>query len=166
VSATGELQPVGKAELEFLSRIRDVILFCRDAAGHPVGYPMRTAACVEEALVFTTYRKSAKVAHIERDPGVCVLATEPVEELGDPGEPPRRRVRWMSVNGEARVVLPTDNQIQEVFGTQSGGDTETRVPVGMSDHVRSRLRDGKRVLVYVQGLRSNGVHDGEILGLR
>jgi hypothetical protein len=82
-------------DLTFFDAVRDVVLFCRDTTGRPIGYPMRTTACEPEALVFTTYRKSAKVRHIERDP---------------------------------------------------------RVPEGMTDFVKQRLREGKRVFVRVEDL--------------
>src|ERR1700722_9269275 len=60
----------------FLEDCRDVVLFCRDKSGSPMGYPMRTVRCHDSGLTFTTYRKSAKVPNIERDPGVGVLAAD------------------------------------------------------------------------------------------
>jgi hypothetical protein len=131
--------------LAFFDAVRDVVLFCRDEAGKPIGYPMRTVACEPGALIYTTYRKSAKVRHLERDPRVCVLATR-----WDGGV-----LRWQSVEGRARVIVPSHEEIDRVMGTphRSGGrGTEPRVPDGMGDFVKLRLREGKRVFVCVEDI--------------
>ena len=160
MSRAVRLRPVDGAQIDFLREVRDVVLFCRDATGFPIGYPMRTVAATDAAIVFTTYRKSPKVAHLERDPRVCVLATEWPGSPEDPDVAAGPPLRWLSVSGEARVVAPTDEQIRSVFGGGASRDGEARVPVGMADHVQDRLRDGKRVLVFVEGLSSAGLRRG------
>jgi len=161
VNAAVPMRPVDGAQIEFLRHLPDVVLFCRDVTGSPIGYPMRTVAVTDAAIVFTTYRKSPKVAHLERDPRACVLATEWPRCPADPGVAAGWAVRWLSVSGRARVVTPTGDQIREVFGDGGRPDGETRVPAGMADHVQDRLRDGKRVLVYVECLRSVGMQGGQ-----
>ena len=136
--------------LRFLETFRDVVLFCRDTSARPIGYPMRTVACRDSALTFTTYRKSAKMIHFARDPRACVFAADPV-----PGE-----VRWVSVTGTARIVTPSDEEIEATFGTSAG---DGRVPAGMGDFVKQRLRDGKRILLQVEDLVTSGVRRG-VLG--
>jgi hypothetical protein len=148
-AAPGEPAPTG-SDLEFLDVVRDVVLFCRDASGRPIGYPMRTVACERTALVFTTYRKSAKVRHMERDPRVCVLASR-VDGSS---------VRWVSMEGVASIVVPSDGEIERAMGGSGppapGGPAEPRVPAGMGDFVKQRLREGKRVLVRVEHLTTAG----------
>jgi nitroimidazol reductase NimA-like FMN-containing flavoprotein (pyridoxamine 5'-phosphate oxidase superfamily) len=130
---------------------RDVVLFCRDITGRPIGYPMRTSAVAPEALTFTTYRKSAKVRNIERDPRVCVFARTEVDCA----------LRWVSVEGRARIVAPSEEEIQLIFG-DSVGDVSVsgRVPTGMNAFVQQRLREGKRILLEVGDLRSSGILEG------
>lgn len=147
--------PVTSEVLAFLDAHRDVVLFCRDKSGSPIGYPMRTVACHDTGLTFTTYRKSAKVRNIERDPRVCVVATDR----------DGARVRWISVSGTARVVAPSDAQIETTFstaGTAGGDRAEGRVPGGMGDFVKERLRDGKRILIEVEDLEASGVQAGQL----
>jgi hypothetical protein len=138
--------------LAFLDKYRDVTLFCRDASGKPLGYPMRTAACRESTLTFTTYRKSAKVRHVEMDPRVCVLAT-------DQGE---HEVTWVSVTGRARIVTPSEDQIRDGFGPgrSEGRLPDGRVPAGMGDFVQQRLREGKRILLQIEDLETPGIRSG------
>ena len=131
----------------FLQQQRDVALFCRDSAANPLGYPMRTVACNSSELTFTTYRKSAKVRHVERDPRVCVLAS--VESRSD--------VRWVSLVGRARVVAPSEEELESLFGASA---SDGRVPTGMGEFVKQRLREGKRILICVDELRTAGLREG------
>jgi hypothetical protein len=148
--------------VEFANSFRDSVIFCRDGAGVPIGYPMRTVACRESVLVYTTYRKSAKVAHMERDPRVCVL----VSETPPAGE---RAVRWVSIAGTVRIVSPTEDEIRESFAGGRRGPSieegvseegESRVPAGIGTLVQERLRGGKRVLLLVEDLHSTGLRSG------
>jgi hypothetical protein len=135
--------------LAFLEQFRDVVLFCRDAAGRPVGYPMRTMAGASPPVTFTTYRKSAKVRHIERDPRVTIFAAD-----HGPGE-----VRWVSVAGRARIVAPSEERLRGLFEAPAH---EARVPAGMGEFVKQRLRDGKRILIEVDALEASAVYVGRI----
>jgi general stress protein 26 len=128
----------------FVDEHRDVVLFCRDARGDPIGYPMRTTACDAKRLIFTTYRKSAKVRNLERDARVCVYV---------PGTAPEQP-RWTSITGIARVVAPSASEIDAMFPARSD---EPRVPAGMAAFVKQRLREGKRILVEVDQLESPGI---------
>jgi len=140
------------AVLEFLDAWRDSVLFCRDRHGRPIGYPMRTLAYTETSLTFTTYAKSAKVANLLADPRVSILV---VDEGADP-------LHWVSIAGVARVVVPDEATIQRVFGGRSVSDAdrslEARVPEGISELVRERHRDGKRVLLDVGEISVRAVH--------
>jgi general stress protein 26 len=141
------------AVMGLLDTNRDVVLFCRDIAGRPIGYPMRTSAVALEALTFTTYRKSAKVRNIERDPRVCVFARSGVDCA----------LRWVSVEGRARIVTPSEEEIQRIFGdsvVQRDVSVSGRVPTGMNAFVQQRLREGKRILLEVGDLRSSGILEG------
>jgi hypothetical protein len=136
--------------IRHLEANRDVVLFCRDALGRPVGYPMRTVAVSPTALTFTTYRKSAKVRNVERDPRVCVFAARRADG----------HERWVSVGGRARIVAPSEEQIQGLFGDAAEGADANgirRVPAGMNGFVQQRLREGKRVLIEVGALRASGI---------
>jgi hypothetical protein len=114
---------------------------------------MRLVAVDSDALTFTTYRKSAKVRNLERDLRVCVFA---VHSAGG-------HEHWVSVEGQARVFSPGEDQIERLFGGHQvvSDDAEGRVPDSMRGFVARRLRDGKRVLVEVIGLRCKGICKGE-----
>jgi hypothetical protein len=148
--------------VEFANSFRDVVIFCRDGAGVPIGYPMRTVACGESVLLYTTYRKSAKVSHMERDPRVCVL-------VADTPAPGQRAVRWVSIAGTVRIVTPSEDEIRESFAAGRRGPSieegeseegESRVPAGIGALVQERLRGGKRVLLLVEDLQSTGLRSG------
>src|SRR6266568_1964203 len=93
---------------QFLAAHRDVVLFCRDADGSPIGYPMRSVSVSGSAAYFTTYRKSAKVRHLERDPAACLLCFVPTGG---------GRVEWVEVSGPATLWSPT---AAELDGLLSG----------------------------------------------
>jgi hypothetical protein len=118
----------------------EVALFGRDAAGHPIGYPMRVAAIDGSRVHFTTYRKSAKVAHFERDPRASVLA---YEVQGD------ELVSWVAVTGTAVIWSPTEEELEAALPGMGDGTREARVP-GMAEHVRNRILEGKRILLTVE----------------
>jgi general stress protein 26 len=113
-----------------------VVLFCRDRHGAPIGYPMTVLRADKDGALFTTYRKSKKVEHLQRDARVCVFAQ------GRDGEAP-----WCSLEGVASVWSPSAPQLDQAMGS-TGGDP--RVPPGMAEHVKQRIVEGKRVLVEVR----------------
>jgi hypothetical protein len=126
--------------MAFLARHRDVVLFCHDEKGGPIGYPMTVVSTAHGMIHFTTYRKSAKVRHLERDPRVSVLSFVPEGAS----------VRWASAWGTAVFWEPSEADLDEIFA--SGRDD--RAPAGMAANVRSRILEGKRVLVRVEVDRS------------
>lgn len=144
---------------DFLASERGVVLYCRDSAGHPIGYPMQTVACSDQAMTFTTYRKSAKVHHLERDPRVCVLAAHHRAD---------HTVRWASVTGRAHIVAPSETEIEATFAIRQVPPSSAppgatpRVPPGMSEFVKQRLREGKRVLILVDHLETSGLREGAL----
>lgn len=127
-----------------LEATRDVVLFGRDGEGSPVGWPMRTLAVRDGAMVFTTYAASAKVRHLRRDQRVCVLISSSSSE----------GTSWASISGLARVAHPTPAELDELFG---GSSSDERVPTWMAGSVRQRLAEGKRVLLEISSLRCQGV---------
>lgn len=124
--------------VEYLESHREVTLFCRDAQAHPIGYPMMIFAQSPTTVFFSTYRKSKKVQHIERDPRVAVLSHE-----RQPGE----RLRWVALNGVAHLWAPTLAEVDGLFADRGG---DARVPDTMLDLVRQRTIEGKRVLLRIE----------------
>jgi hypothetical protein len=123
--------------VRFLAEHRDMVLFCRDRDGCPVGYPMRSTSVTDSAIYFTTYRKSAKVQHLERDPVVRLLCF--VTGDGD-------RVEWVDAGGTAVLWSPTADELDRLLS----GPRDPRVPAGMLDHVRTRILEGKRIMIKVE----------------
>ena len=138
---------LGPAVIDFLRETPDVVLFCRDRSGVPIGYPMRTVAVLPGRLLFTTYRKSAKVRNLERDPRTSVLAARWSES----------DVRWVHVAGIAEIMAPSEDELDVLFGKRDGGTNDPRVPAGMSGYVRQRIRDGKRVVVAIGAMSAAGI---------
>lgn len=115
----------------------DIVIFCRDAAGKPIGYPMRIAARRGDEILFSTYAKSAKVRHLEADSRVALLSMRP---QGD------GTVRWVRMTGRSEIWAPNEAQVDEFFDT---GGHESRVPDTVRALVRQRTLEGKRVMVRV-----------------
>lgn len=131
--------------VQFLAEHRDVTLFCRDDNGSPIGYPMRSTSVSHTDLCFTTYRKSAKVRHLEADPVVRLLCFA-VEG---------NTVEWVEAGGTATLWSPTVDELDQLLS----GPRDMRVPEGMLDHVRSRILSGKRIMIRVE-LESVVLHCG------
>jgi len=123
---------------------RDITLFCRDADGHPIGYPMMISSRDGADIVFSTYRKSAKVRHIERDPRVALLSFT-AAPAPDGGE----LVRWISMTGTAAVWQPTEAELDRVF-PPAPRTADGRVPDTVGPLVRQRTLEGKRILLRVR----------------
>ncbi len=115
----------------------DIVIFCRDSAGKPMGYPMRVAARRGGELLFSTYAKSAKVRYLEADPRVAPLSMRPE---GD------GTVRWVHMRGRSEIWAPNEVEVDELFG---GERHESRVPDTVSALVRKRTLEGKRLMVRV-----------------
>jgi pyridoxine/pyridoxamine 5'-phosphate oxidase len=118
---------------EFLVTARRAVLFCRDEDGAPIGYPMSVVAVRDGTLFFTTYTKSAKVIHLGRDPrAACILLAV---------DPP---TRWVSSEGSVSMYHPTESEMQALF---EGRPQDPRVPPGVTDSVKARLLNHKRIVI-------------------
>jgi general stress protein 26 len=126
-----------QAVLDYLASYREMTMFCRDADGLPIGYPMFVFSHSPETILFSTYRKSAKVEHLERDPRVALLSIQPHDS---------NRVRWLHMEGRARIWAPNADEIDALFDDRRG---DPRVPDTMGALVRQRTIEGKRVLLKV-----------------
>lgn len=113
-------------------------MFCRGADGAPIGYPMFIFARRATEIILSTYRKSAKVRHIERDARVAMLSvTSPSPET----------TRWVSLTGHAHVWQPGEAEVDVLL---AGGGGDGRVPEHVAQLVRRRLLDGKRILLRIE----------------
>lgn len=129
----------------FLSTGRTAVLFCRDAGGRPIGYPMSVFRVMSGRLLFTTYTKSAKVAHLRRDPRATCVVTEP--ETTEPGTTEPGTVgRWIAVPGTVELHHPDDAEIDAYF---AGRAQDPRVPDTVTASVKARLRERKRVVLIL-----------------
>ena len=121
---------------DFLGRHHRAFLFCRDAAGEPMGYAMRTIAYGAGELLFTTYAKSAKVANISARPEVaCLVQSGPEQDAS-----------WVSVRGRAEIDLASREDIEALMGSVSA---DARVPDAVRATVTDRLISGKRCIIRV-----------------
>jgi nitroimidazol reductase NimA-like FMN-containing flavoprotein (pyridoxamine 5'-phosphate oxidase superfamily) len=129
--------PVSEEIEAFLRDNTRTFLMTRRRDGWPTGYPM-VGLWADGALWFNTYRKSAKVKNIERDPRVCCLVTTNDHGGGAPA---------VLVHGTAAVVDSGSPSGAGNRATQSG-DLGT-VPAQVIGTVQERLASGKRVMVRV-----------------
>lgn len=118
----------------FLRDHHRAFLFCRDDAGNPIGYPMRTLTFDSGLLYFATYTKSAKVRHLRANPEAACVVTD---EKGS---------SWVSVRGRAEVYRPSPEDVARLLGRSS---PESRVPEGVIATVHERLLSGKRSFIRV-----------------
>jgi hypothetical protein len=153
---------------DFLASHREMTLFCRRRDGRPVGYPMTVFGHGAREVLFTTYRKSTKVRHLAADPRVCLLSFRPDGEHG---------VRWVTMSGTAEIWSPGPGDVERLMGGRAGGDGtgsedtggegpgsegtggegpgadgvvgDGRVPSVVTERVKERLLDGKRIIVRV-----------------
>jgi PPOX class probable F420-dependent enzyme len=114
--------------------------------GAPTCHPM-VGLWREGALWLNTYRKSAKVRNLTAEPRVaCVVVT-------DDDEP---RFRGVVLRGRAEVV-PLE---AAPAGRPDSGARAPGVGAEVTEHVRARLAEGKRVLVRIvpESVRLVGQH--------
>jgi hypothetical protein len=121
---------------DFLSRHHRAFLFCRDLAGEPTGYAMRTVAYRGGELLFATYIKSAKVRNIRARPEVACLVQSGAEQ----------NASWVSVRGHAEIDLPARDEVDALLASAS---SDARVPDAVVATVRDRLISGKRCIIRV-----------------
>jgi len=125
---------VDAAAISFFIEHPDCVLFCRDGRRRPLGYPMRITSLDGGVIHFTTYAKSAKVAHVKADPRILVISYRSDAEDA---------VTWATASGRASIWSPTQQDLGWIFS----GNGDGRVPSGMSSHVSQRLLEGKRVML-------------------
>jgi len=127
--------PAGAGGLSrFLDEHHRAFLVTLRPDGAPTAHPMGLIPR-DGSIYFNTYRKSAKVRNLERDPRVCCLAVSPDD---DP------HFAAVAVMGRAGPV-PAEAVPESLL---SGGSGST---MGAEDleRVRARLRTGKRVYLEV-----------------
>lgn len=135
---TGSISPGVEA---FLRNHPRAFLLTLRRDGSPTGHPM-TAIFRGGVLYFNTYRRSAKVKNIERDPRVSCLVTT----MDDDPEP-----RGVVLDGTAEI-LPGDALPSFAAGSSPGAarlPKERGVSEGVLSRIEERLRSGKRVLVRI-----------------
>jgi hypothetical protein len=129
-------RPDAVALLHFLERNRRSFIFCLDEARRPIGYAMNHLGYRDGELLFTTYRKSAKVGHLLADPQLtCTVTSEHPDDAG----------RWVTLRGIALIYAPTADDIEVLMPASGSGDRRVAPEVGHK--VRDRLLSGKRVLI-------------------
>jgi nitroimidazol reductase NimA-like FMN-containing flavoprotein (pyridoxamine 5'-phosphate oxidase superfamily) len=132
--------PLNDTDRQFLSDNTRVYLIVGEADDRPMGYPM-TGRWESDALEFSTYRKSAKVRHIERDPRVCCLVTSRDRTVDG---------RVLVVWGWARVGAAGQERWRAALQAPDGGPRSIDVPETVRQKVASRLETSKRVIVRVE----------------
>jgi uncharacterized pyridoxamine 5'-phosphate oxidase family protein len=130
-----ERPPGGVALADFLRHNHRAALFCRDDAGRPIGYPMRSLTYENRRLYFATYTKSAKVRHLLAEPeAACVVTSED-------------GARWVSVQGRAEVYRPSPTEIETILQRST---PERRVSDALVAAVEDRLASGKRSFIRLE----------------
>ena len=121
---------------EFLRAHTRAFLVTLRPDGAPACHPM-VAFWRDGALWMNTYRKSAKVRNLLAEPRVaCVVVT-------DDADP---RFRGVVLRGRAETV---GADAAHVGGDQPSGGRPPGVGQEVSDLVRSRLAEGKRIFVRI-----------------
>lgn len=121
---------------QFLATARRSFLFCRSGDGSPTGYAMHVTHQQERVLYFTTYRKSPKVARLRSaDRVACIVMEERDGRLG-----------WVSGEASATLMEPSPVEVDELLG---GFTSDPRVSDDVMAKVRSRLLEGKRIVIRI-----------------
>jgi PPOX class probable F420-dependent enzyme len=122
----------------FLSNHTRTMLVVLRADGSPTVYPM-LGLWRDEALWFNTYRRSAKMRHLERDPRVCCVVLSGDDELHPPA---------IVLRGEAEIMEPGT-----MLPLGPSGVSDVARPAGVTDGVVTKVADrvasAKRVLIRV-----------------
>jgi CTP:molybdopterin cytidylyltransferase MocA len=136
-AALGVVLPLPGEVLEHLERSTRSFLFSLRKDGTPTAHAM-SALVNGGALVFTTYRKSAKARNLERDPRLCALLLD--------GYPPDAGAwpRGFELRGRAEIRrtggLPAGIARSGVSGFTSQA---------VSERVEARMKEGRRVEIEV-----------------
>jgi hypothetical protein len=121
---------------DLLTRSRRAFLFCRDSGGRLLGYALHVTDHRQGSLFFTTYTKSAKVAHLRDDPRVCCI-------LQDDEGPV---LRWCSSEGTVVFIHPNEDEVEELFRSFP---PDERLQPEVIRKVQTRLLEGKRIVMRV-----------------
>lgn len=126
--------------LRFLADHSRVYLVVRRQDGTPMAYPM-TGRWEDGGLEFSTYRKSAKVRHIEGDDRVCCL-TVPRDRTADR--------RALAVWGRATIAATSRERWQAAVDRDVRLEGGFTVPAEVRAKVADRLATNTRVIVRVE----------------
>ncbi len=122
----------------FLSKNTRTMLVMLRRDGSPTIYPM-LGLWRDGALWFNTYRRSAKMRNIERDPRVCAMVLSGQDELTPPA---------VVMRGKAEILEP-GTTIPTVPAGGSGISRPAGVTDGIVTKVADRVASAKRVLFRV-----------------
>ncbi len=133
--------PLGPEEDAFLRSHTRTFLLVSRGDGSPTAYPM-VGLYADGVLEFSTYRKSAKVLRMERDPAVACLVTA---KDGDP----ERRVLLVRGTAEVRPVGADLDRAPGVRAAAGATPDQMRVPEEIAARSAARMASGKRCVVRV-----------------
>lgn len=144
--------PISPDVVDFVRSNSRSFLLTRRASGAPTGHPMTLRVTADGDLLFNTYRASAKVRNLVRDPRVsCLVTTLPGD--ADP--------RWALLTGTAEL-LGQDEGVEAWSASMGGPAVAVRSPeVGAT--VQARLDDGRRVVVRLRPDGAVGPLSGRIV---
>jgi hypothetical protein len=132
--------PVTDEHRQFLLDNPQVFLIVRRADGTPMGYPM-VGRWENGALEFSTYRKSAKVRHVEADDRVCCVSV------------PRDRSaesRVLTVWGRGAIGEAGADRWRAALQGRDDGAVGIAVPESIRAKVADRLATSKRIVLRVE----------------
>jgi hypothetical protein len=137
-------EPLTDTHRRFLAENTQVYLVVRRPDGAPMGYPM-VGRWEDGGLEFSTYRKSAKVRHVERDDRVCCLVV-PRDRAADG--------RVLAVWGRAAMADANRDRWQAALRGRDGDAVGIDVPAQVRAKVAERLASQKRGVLRVSPERS------------
>jgi len=132
--------PVNDVHREFLASHPQVFLVVRRPDDTPMGYPM-VGRWADGALEFSTYRKSAKVRHVEADPRVCCLCVPRDSELEH---------RVLAAWGRGFIEMAGRDRWRAAIEGRETAPAGIAVPDSVRAKVADRLATSKRVVLRVE----------------
>src|SRR5262245_46015954 len=121
----------------FLARYTRMFLLTRRRDGSPTIHPM-TGFFADGRVTMTTYRKSAKARHVERDPRAACLI---VNGYG------KSDVRGALVRGRASLRA---GGVAALPSSTAPAADRPKVGAGVAERVADRMASGKRVFLDVE----------------
>jgi pyridoxamine 5'-phosphate oxidase-like protein len=132
-------EPLTGVHRRFLADHTQVYLVVRRPDGKPMGYPM-VGRWENGGLEFSTYRKSAKVRHVEHDDRVCCLVV-PRDRADDD--------RLLTVWGRAGMTDANRDRWRTALRGREGGSAGINVPPEVRASVADRMASQKRGILRV-----------------